>query len=243
MTPGRTLAISGRIILQLLHDRRSVGLIIGAPIIVMSLIGFTFINQEEVLNRIAPALIATFALFFTFLLTGISFLRERTQGTLERMLVTPVGRGDILIGYLFGFIPFAATQSIIIVTFTVLALRIDYKGNLWDVAILLLALVIVAVNLGILISIFAKNEFQVTQFIPIVLAPQIFLSGIIVPTNQMPSYFQALSHIMPLKYGVDGIQSIMLNGENLTDIFGEVAILSFFAFALLTLASLTIRRG
>ena len=243
MTLDRTLAISRRLILQMLHDRRSVGLIIGAPVLVMSLIGFSFSNQVEVLNRIAPGLIATFALFFTFLLTGISFLRERTQGTLERMLVTPVGRGDILFGYLLGFIPFAAAQSMIIVAFTLYALQITYEGNLWEMAILLFALVTVAVNLGIFISIFAKSEFQVTQFIPIVLAPQIFLSGIIVPIEQMPSYFQVISRLIPLRYGVEGLQSIMLRGEGISSIFGELTVLAGFALILLILAGLTIRRG
>lgn len=111
MTVDRTLAIAGRLIHQLLHDHRTIGLVIGAPVIVMALVGFSFSNHGDTLNRIAPALIGTFTLFFTFLLTGISFLRERTQGTLERMLATPVGRGDILFGYLLGFIPFATGSS------------------------------------------------------------------------------------------------------------------------------------
>ena len=242
MTLDRTLAISGRIMLQMFHDRRSIGLIIGAPVIVMSLVGFSISNQEALLNRIAPALIATFALFFTFLLTGITFLRERTQGTLERMLATPVGRGDILVGYLLGFIPFAAAQSCIIVAFTVLVLQINYEGNLLQVAIVLLILVIVAVNLGILVSIFAKSEFQVTQFIPVVLLPQIFLSGIGLPVEQLPSYFQVLSRIMPLRYGVAGLQSIMLNGNGLSTIIEEIAVLSGFALGLMILAGFTIRR-
>ena len=242
MTLDRTLAISSRIFLQILHDRRSIGLVVGAPVIVMSLVGFSFSDKEDVLNRIAPALIATFALFFTFLLTGVSFLRERTQGTLERMLVTPVGRGDILVGYLLGFTPFAALQSIVILTFTVLALRVDYEGSLVHVAVLLLALMVVAVNLGIFISIFAKSEFQVVQFIPVVLAPQVFLSGIILPVEQMPSYFQVISRVMPLRYGVDGLQKIMLAGGGVQDIQVEIFALFGVALCLMLLAFLTIKR-
>ena len=226
----------------MLHDRRSMGLVVGAPLIVMSLVGFSFSNQEEVLNRIAPALIATFVLFFTFLLTGVSFLRERTQGTLERMLATPAGRGDILGGYLLGFIPFAAVQGAVILAFTILALRISYQGNLAHITLLLLVLVIVAVNLGIFISIFAKSEFQVVQFIPVVLAPQVFLSGIILPTEQMPEYFQVLSLAMPLRYGVDGLQKIMLEGGGIGSIIGELTILLGVAVCLICLAAFTIRR-
>ena len=243
MTIDRTLAISSRIVLQMSHDHRSMALVIVAPVMVMALVGFSFSDQAEMLNRIAPALIGTFALFFTFILTGVSFLRERTQGTLERLLVTPVGRGDILFGYLLGFIPFAAVQSAVILTFTVFVLPIHYQGALWQAAIVLLVLVIVAVNLGIFVSTFAKNEFQVVQFIPLVLAPQIFLSGIILPTDQMPSYFQAVARIIPLRYAVDGLQGIMLKGDDLSDITGEIAVLCAFAVGLLLLAGLTLRRS
>ena len=243
MTVDRTLAIAGRLIHQLLHDHRTIGLVIGAPVIVMSLVGFSFSNHGDTLNRIAPALIGTFTFFFIFLLTAISFLRERTQGTLERMLATPVGRGDILIGYLLGFIPFATAQAITILAFTILVLQVDYRGDLWHVAVVLLALVIVAVNLGIFISIFAKNEFQITQFIPIVLAPQIFLSGIILPIGEMPTYFQTISQLMPLRYGVSGLQSIMLKGEGFSYITGELAMLSGFALTLVILAGFTIKRN
>jgi ABC-2 type transport system permease protein len=242
MTLDRILAISTRLVLQVRHDHRSVGLIVGAPVMVMALVGFSFADRADILNRIAPALIATFVLFFTFLLTAVSFLRERMHGTLERMLVTPVSRGDILFGYLLGFVPFAAVQAIAILTFTVLALQVQYQGSLWHLLIVLLPLVVVAVNLGIFVSMFARNEFQVIQFIPIVLVPQIFLSGIVLPTEEMPSYFQAISRVMPLRYGVDGLQDIMLRGIGLSGVISEIAILVGFGLALLLLASVTLSR-
>ena len=177
MTIDRTLAIAVRIVSQISRDHRSFALIIVAPIIVMSLVGFSFADQRDILNRIAPGLIGAFALFFVFLLTGVSFLRERSQGTLERLLTTPVGRADILAGYLLGFLLFAGIQSLVILLYTIFALRIEYEGSLWQIFVLLFVVTIVAVNLGIFISTFARNEFQVVQFIPIMLLPQIFLSG------------------------------------------------------------------
>ena len=126
MSLDRTLAIAGRIINQIVRDHRSLALIIVAPIVVMALVGFSFADQRDVLNRVAPALMAVFALLFTFILTGVSFLRERAQGTLERLQTTPVGRADILVGYLLGFLVFAALQSLAILLFTILALQIDY---------------------------------------------------------------------------------------------------------------------
>ncbi len=242
MSVDRTVAIALRIVLQITRDRRSVALIIVAPVVVMALVGFSFSGQRAVLDRVAPALIGVFGFFFTFLLTGVSFLRERAQGTLERLLTTPVGRADILVGYLLGFLVFAGIQSLVILLFTIFALQIEYQGALWQIFVLLMLLTVVSVNLGIFVSTFARNEFQVVQFIPIVLAPQIFLSGVILPVDQLPGYFQAASDVLPLTYAVDGLKEIMLRGQTLTDIGGELAVLGGFAFVLLVLAAVTVRR-
>ena len=242
MSPDRTLAISLRIMSQIRRDHRSLALIIVAPVIVMSLVGFSFADQRGVLDRVAPALMAVFAMFFTFILTGVSFLRERSQGTLERLLTTPVGRLDILVGYLLGFLVFAAVQSVVILFFTIFALQVSYQGDLWQIFVLLMLLTVVAVNLGIFVSTFARNEFQVVQFIPIILAPQIFLSGVILPVEQMPSYFQAIARVLPLRYAIDGLRGIMLEGRGLGDVDLELAVLSAFAIILLSLAAMTVRR-
>ena len=243
MSPDRTLAIAQRITSQMLRDHRSLALIFVAPLVVMSLVGLSFFEQREVLDRVAPALMAVFALFFTFILTGVSFLRERAQGTLERLLTTPVGRGDILVGYLLGFLIFAAAQSLVILLFTILVLQVDYQGSLWRIFVLLIVLTVVAVNLGIFISTFARNEFQVVQFILLVLAPQIFLSGVILPVEQMPSYLKAIAQVLPLTYAVEGLRGIMLGGQDLGDVVGELAVLAGFAVVLLALAAATVRRS
>ena len=242
MSPDRTFAITTRIVIQIIRDHRSVALIIVAPVIVMSLVGFSFADQKDVFDGIAPALMAVFAMFFTFILTGVSFLRERSQGTLERLLTTPVGRMDILSGYLLGFLVFAVVQSVVILGFTIFALQVSYRGDLWQIFILLMILTIVAVNLGIFVSTFAKNEFQVVQFIPIVLAPQIFLSGVILPVNQMPAYFQMIARVLPLRYAVDGLRGIMLDDQTLSDVGVEIAVLAGFAIIFLSLAAMTVRR-
>ncbi|MBM3958100.1 MAG: ABC transporter permease, partial [Gemmatimonadetes bacterium] len=193
MSADRTAAIAVRIVRQILRDRRSVALIVVAPLIVMSLVGFSFRDQQAILDATTPAFLGVFALTFTFILTAVSFLRERSQGTLERLLVTPVGRADLLVGYMLGFLLFAAAQSVILMLFTIFTFDISYQGALWQVFVVLMVLTVVGVSLGIFVSTFANNEFQVVQFIPILLAPQIFLSGVVLPVSQMPGYFQALS--------------------------------------------------
>lgn len=242
MSPDRVLAITERIIRQILRDRRSIGLLIVGPLIVMSLVGFSLYDQREILDRVAPGLLAVFVLFFTFILTGVGFLRERAQGTLERLQTTLVGSFDIMLGYMLGFLIFAVVQTIVIFTFTVFALRIDYAGSLWEIGVVLFLVLTVAVSLGIFISSFANNEFQVVQFIPIVLAPQIFLSGVIIPVEQMPELFEWLSVILPLTYAVDALREIMLRGTDLTALWGNLLALAVFSLALLTAAVATLRR-
>ncbi|MDP6455450.1 MAG: ABC transporter permease [SAR202 cluster bacterium] len=242
MSPDRTLAIAERIIRQIVKDRRSMALVVVAPLIVMALVGFSLIDQKPILNRVAPGLLGTFAMFFTFLLTGVSFLRERAQGTLERLMTTTVARGDILVGYLLGFLLFATIQAAVILVFIIVALQIEYQGSIFEIVAVLMLVVLVAVNLGIFVSTFARNEFQVVQFIPIVLAPQIFLSGVIVPTDQMPTVMEAISVVLPLTYAVEGLRGIMVMGQSLADVWTNLVVLAGFGVGLLIAAIATLRR-
>ena len=175
-------------------------------------------------------------------LTAVSFLRERQLGTLERLVTTPVKTFEILIGYFISFCFFAVIQSLIVVFFTIFVLDIDYQGSIWQMLIIVIIETIVAVNLGIFISTLAKNEFQVIQFIPIILSPQIFLSGVILPVSDLPTYFQAIAKILPLRYAIDSLQDVMLRGHSLSQLGYELGILSGFGLIFLLIAALTIRR-
>jgi ABC-2 type transport system permease protein len=217
-------------------------LLVIVPLVVMTLIGLSF-PEEGVLDYIAPALLATLALFFSFLLTGVSFLRERSQGTMERLMVSPSSRLDIVFGYLFGFFVFALTQTLIIVLFTIYVLEVNYYGDLWQIFIFQIVVIAGAVNLGIFLSTFARNEFQMVQFIPLIIIPQIFLSGVLWPVEQMPNYLQWLSAALPLTYAVDGLRDIMLAGKSLLDVSFELVVLVGFAAITSILAAITMRRG
>ncbi len=242
MIPNQAFTIAARIIQQLIRDRRTMALIVVVPVVVMTLIGLSF-PESNVLDYIAPALLATLALFFSFLLTGISFLRERSQGTMERLMASPVSRLDIVVGYLFGFFIFALTQTLIILLFTIYVLDVHYYGDLWQIFVFQIVIIAGAVNLGIFISTFARNEFQMVQFIPLIIIPQIFLCGVIWPVEQMPDYLQWLSVILPLTYAVDGLRDIMLAGKSLLDVGFELAVLIGFAVIISALAAITLRRG
>lgn len=239
---SKAFTIATRVIRQLIRDPRTMALIVVVPLVVMTLIGLSF-PEEDVLDYIAPALLATLALFFSFLLTGISFLRERSQGTMERLMASPVSRLDMVVGYLLGFFIFALTQTLIVVLFTIYVLDVNYSGDLWQIFIFQIVVIVVAVNLGIFTSTFARNEFQMVQFIPLIIVPQVFLCGVIWPVEQMPDYLQWLSAILPLTYAVDGLRDIMLAGKNLIDVGVELVVLIGFAAATSILAAITLRRG
>lgn len=236
-------AIAQRIVRQMLRDRRTLAFMVVVPIVVMELVGLSFPDDPRILNGIAPALIATFALFFVFLLTGISFLRERAQGTLERVMASPVSRLELVLGYLGGFILFAALQSLIVLLFTIFVLDVQYRGSLWQIFVFQLVVTVVALNLGLFVSAFARNEFQVIQFIPLVLVPQVLLSGVLLPTEHMPFYLKALAKVMPLTYAVDGLNGIMLQGQTLVDVRWDLLALVGFAAITIVLGALSIRRS
>jgi ABC-2 type transport system permease protein len=240
--PSLALTVAARVFRQMTRDRRTLALIFIVPLVVMTLIGLSF-PQTSILNYIAPAMLATLALFFGFLLTGISFLRERSQGTLERLMASPVSRLDIVVGYLFGFFVFALAQTLIILFFTIYVLDVSYQGALWQIFVFQVVVIIGAVNLGIFISTFTRNEFQMVQFIPLIILPQVFLCGVVWPVEQMPGYLQWVSKFLPLTYAVSGMRDIMLSGKSLLDAGFDLGILVVFAVVMSVVASVTLKRG
>jgi ABC-2 type transport system permease protein len=190
----------------------------------------------------SPGILATMILFFGFLITGISFLRERTLGTLERLLASPVSNMDIVTGYLLGLLLFALMQTLIMFFYMVYVLDISYQGHLWQILVFQVLIGINAVCLGTFFSAFARNEFQMVQFIPLIIVPQIFVSGLFIPTNQLPVVLEWISKFLPLTYGVEGIKALMLQGQGLLDIGKDIGILAAYAVVLLILAGLTLRQ-
>lgn len=193
-------------------------------------------------DSIAPVFIGIFSFFFVFLLTSVAFLRERSQGTIERVMVSPLTRTELVMGYIFGFTLFALLQSLLILLFVVFALRVHYSGNLALVFLVTALLTIGSVNLGIFLSGFAQNEFQVVQFIPLVLGIQVFLSGVFWPVAQLPGALQPISYILPLTYANDALRGVMLKGNNFGDIAGQLTALLVFALLMVFLSALSMRR-
>ena len=194
------------------------------------------------LDLFAPYLLGVIAFAFIFIFTGVTFLRERSYGTFERLLVSPITRTEIILGYILGFGVFAIIQSMIILAFAVFVLNVKIAGSIYSVIVLQLLVTLVSVNLGIFCSSFARNEFQAVQFIPLLILPQVFLDGMFWPISTLPSYLQAISYIMPLTYTNDALQGIMVKGYGLGDVWPDIVILLAFAVVMVVLSTLSLNK-
>jgi ABC-2 type transport system permease protein len=238
---GSTFTIAQRIISQLVHDRRTLGLLLIVPLVIASLVGVS-VPDKKMLDYTLPAIMAALILFFGFLLAGISFLRERSQGTLERLMASPVTRLDLVAGYLLGFLLFAIVQTLIIFFYMIYVMNVSYRGDLWQILVFQALIGIAAVCMGTFFSVFARNEFQMIQFIPLIIVPQFFLCGLLWPVSQMPEWLQWLANLLPMTYGIEGIRAMMLQGKGLWDVGTDIAVLAAYAIGMLLLSSLVVRR-
>jgi len=215
--------------------------------------------SDDPMVAFAPAIVAFFLYFFVYLLTGVSFLRERTGGTLERLMVTPVTRGEVVGGYLLGFGLFATIQVAVLLAWSLGTIHVPSIGPLPAFAVglgipiagspLIAFLVVVllglgAVSLGIFLSTFARTELQVIQFIPIVLVPQFLLSGVLFPVSSLPAVLQPLVALMPLSYAVDALRQVFIRGAGLDvwELQRDILVLAGIALLFAFVASRTIRR-
>ena len=198
-------------------------------------------ENTELFDVIGPILVGFFVFFFVFLISGIGLLKERVSGTLERVLATPVKRWEIVAAYLTGFGIFAIIQTAIVVLYSIHILDMVMEGSVWHVFIINLLLALVALSLGILLSTFAGSEFQMVQFIPLVIVPQIFFSGIF-PIEGMADWLQNVGRTMPLYYGADALKGVMYRGESLFEVADNLIVLALFAFLFITLNILALKR-
>lgn len=184
-------------------------------------------SEESLFDSMGYIMLAILSFFIVFILAGISFLRERTNQTMERLLLTPVKRWHVVFGYTLGFGIFAILQSIILLTYVTTVLGMTVEGSLIMAGIIMILLAISAVCIGAFVSIFSNNEFQMVQFIPIIVIPQIFFSGLI-SLDTIPYHLGYLSKIMPVYYACDALKSIFIRGKSFSDIYQDIIALLIF---------------
>jgi ABC-2 type transport system permease protein len=199
-------------------------------------------QRPSTITYSAPALITVFAFLFVFMLTSVAFLRERSSGTLDRLLASPVTTSDVLTGYLLGFVGFAAAQTMIVLAYATLVLHARVAGSLALVLLVLALLVVGVVNLGITLSFYARNELQVIQFIPLVLLPQVFLGGLFWPVATLWPPLRWLSQLFPVTHAVAALRDVMIAGQGFTQILGQLLALAAFALAMVLAGVAVLRR-
>ena len=198
----------------------------------------------DTLDYFGAAFIGLVVFFLVFVVTIVSFLNERSQGTLERLMASPLRRGEIVIGYMLGFTVLALIQSVEVLVFSLAVLKVHNSGNVALIFGIEALMAIAAVNLGIFLSMFARTEFQAVQFIPLVIVPQVLLSGILFSINSEPKPLQVLSDVLPLTYAVNGLRDVMIKGADLTwsSLQLDAGVVAGFIVLLVVAAVGTLRR-
>ncbi len=198
----------------------------------------------DTLDYFGAAFVGLIVFFLVFVITIVSFLNERSQGTLERLMASPLRRGEIVLGYMLGFTVLALVQAVEVLVFALAVLKIQNQGNVLLIFFMESLMVIVAVNLGIFLSMFARSEFQAVQFIPLVIVPQFLLSGILFPVSTEPRVLQYISNVLPLTYAVNGMRDIMVKGADLTwsSLQLDAAVVAGFCVVLIAAGTATLRR-
>ncbi|MGG7078693.1 ABC transporter permease [Clostridium sardiniense] len=192
-------------------------------------------------DTIIPVLVGFFVFFFVFLISGIALLKERTTGTLDRLLSTPIKRSEVVFGYLIGYGIFAVIQTVIVALYTIYGLKVDIVGSLGLVLLTNVILAFVALSFGVLLSTFANSEFQMMQFIPIAIIPQIFFAGII-PVDGMANWLQVIAKFIPMYYAGDALQGVILKGYTFSQIQFDLLILLIFAVVFIILNIVGLKR-
>lgn len=241
MNGRRLFATAGRVLAQLRHDPRSIALMLVAPSLLVGLFAWLFTDQSGVFNTFGGAILGLFPFIVMFLLTSITTLRERRSGTLERLMTTPLGKADFVLGYALAFGLMAILQAAITVLFAVYVCGLTVDGPLWQLGLVAVVDALLGTSLGLLASAFAQTEFQAVQFMPVLVFPQIILGGLFMPRDKMPDVLHAISDWLPLSHAIDAIQAVTA-GTDGWDLWRPVLIVACFVVGFLVLAPLTLRR-
>jgi len=241
MTITRTFTTAGRVLTQIRHDPRTIALLLVVPSLLIGLVAWIF-TDTPVFASIGPAMIALFPFIVMFLVTSIATLRERRNGTLERLFSMPMGKGDFILGYALAFGLLAVFQTAIAVSYAVWVCGLEIEGSIWLLFAVAVADALLGTSLGLLASAFARTEFQVVQFMPLLVFPQILLAGIFIPSEALPDALEAISEWLPLTYAIDALQAVAADTESTEWIVTKLLVIGAWIVGCIVLGSITLRR-
>ncbi|MBT2381688.1 ABC transporter permease [Streptomyces sp. ISL-111] len=242
LTPSRTAATAARVLRQLHHDPRTIALLLIVPVAMITLLRYVFDGAPDTFDGIGASLLGIFPLITMFLVTSIATLRERTSGTLERLLALPLGKGDLIAGYALAFGAIAVVQSALATAVSVRLLGLDVMGSPWLLLLVALLDALLGTALGLFVSAFAASEFQAVQFMPAVIFPQLLLCGLFVPRDQMHPVLEAISDVLPMSYAVDGMNQVLHHSDLTGDFLRDIAVVAGSGLLVLCLGAITLRR-
>jgi len=242
MNPRITLATARRVLAQLRHDPRTIAMLLVVPCVLIGLLAWLFEGRPQVFDRIGAPLLGVFPFVSMFLVTSVATLRERTSGTLERLLTMPMGKLDLLLGYALAFGLVAVAQALLASLVSLRLLDLDVRGPAWALVLVAVLDALLGMALGLLVSAFAATEFQAVQFLPAVVLPQVLLCGLISPRSDMAEVLQWVAAVLPLTYAVEAMEQVAA----VTDVGGtyvrDAAIIAACVVAALGLGAATLRR-
>ncbi|WP_369144878.1 ABC transporter permease [Streptomyces sp. R44] len=242
MNANRTLATSARVLRQLRHDPRSIALMLLVPCLMLFLLRYVFDGSPRTFDSIGASLLGIFPLITMFLVTSIATLRERTSGTLERLLAMPLGKADLIAGYALAFGLVAVLQSLLATGLALWFLGLDVIGSPWLLLLVALLDALLGTALGLFVSAFAASEFQAVQFMPAVIFPQLLLCGLFTPRDRMAPALEALSDVLPMSYAVDGMNEVLHHPDMTPDFVRDALVVAGCAVLVLGLGAATLRR-
>jgi ABC-2 type transport system permease protein len=236
-----TLATAVRVLEQLRGDRRTLAMVFVVPPVLLTLFKYIFYDQPRTFDRIGEPMIGIFPLIIMFLITSIAMLRERTSGTLERLMSLPLAKLDLLLGYALAFALLATLQAGITGAVAFGPLHVHAQGPAWAVVLLAIANALLGMTLGLLVSAFAHTEFQAVQFMPAILLPQILLGGLLIPRTRMPHALTIISDALPVTYAYDALARVTTDNTG-TWLWLDITITAASITLALLLGATTLKR-
>jgi ABC-2 type transport system permease protein len=242
MTPRIAGAVAARVLMQLRHDPRTVALLIVVPSLLVTLLRYVFDDRPEAFDAVGAPLVGLFPFISMFLVSSITVLRERTSGTLERLLTMPLAKLDLLAGYALAFAGLAAIQAVVVSVVAFGLLGLDTAGSPVAVGALAVANALLGMALGLLVSAFAATESQAVQFMPAFVLPQLLLCGLFVPREGMAEELQVASDALPMTYAFDSLRRVAVDGTLGARGALDVAVIAAAILVALALGAATLRR-
>jgi ABC-2 type transport system permease protein len=242
MSARVTLATAARVLAQLRRDPRTIVLLLLVPSFLLVIIRYLFEGNEAVFDRVGALLIGLFPFITMFLITSITMLRERTTGTLERLMTLPLGKLDLLLGYGIAFAIVAAVQALLTSVVALAFLDLDVAGPVWLVVVLAVGNAVLGMSLGLFLSAFARSEFQAVQFMPAFVLPQILLCGLFVPRDEMARALELFAAALPLTYAFDALARTAVENDVGARVALDVIVIAGVTLLALALGAATLRR-